>query len=464
MKTVIIIGAGAAGQMIVHELLHNTKKKNKYSVAGYLDDNAALTGQFFEGIPVLGKISEAANIVQKYNADTIYVAIPSASSVQIRQIIESLYTVKAKIKIVPGMIEIIEGSVTSSQLRPIEPSDLLGREEVTFDIEKLSSYYKDKTVFITGAGGSIGAELLQQILCLPVRKIVAFGHGENSIHTLLQTVGGDSRFEYVIGDVKDQDKIMCEVQRFKPDIIFHAAAHKHVPLMEEYPDEAIKNNIVGTYNCCMAAIEGNVKKFVLISTDKAVKPSSVMGASKRIAEQIVLSMNNKKTKTHFILTRFGNVLGSRGSVVPVFQRQIQAGGPVTVTHPEMTRFFMSIREAARLVIKAASLKYGNIFILDMGQPVKIIDLAKSMILLSGHTIDEIPIKISGIRPGEKLTEEILTDTEKLAKTEFEKLFISEEKSVFYEADELPLLIEDFLVVAQTYDKTSIRNFIMSQVK
>jgi FlaA1/EpsC-like NDP-sugar epimerase len=234
--------------------------------------------------------------------------------------------------------------------------------------------------------------------------------------------------------------------------------------MEEYPDEAIKNNVVGTYNCCLAAIEANVKKFVLISTDKAVKPTSVMGASKRIAEQIVLSMNSKKTKTRFILTRFGNVLGSRGSVVPVFQRQIQAGGPVTVTHPEMTRFFMSIREAARLVIKATSVNRGNIFILDMGQPVKIIDLARSMILLSGHTIEDIPIKISGIRPGEKLAEEILTDTEKLDKTEFEKLFISEEKSVFYEPDELPLLIDDFMVVAQTYDKDSIRKFIMSQVK
>jgi FlaA1/EpsC-like NDP-sugar epimerase len=214
----------------------------------------------------------------------------------------------------------------------------------------------------------------------------------------------------------------------------------------------------------LAAIEANVKKFVLISTDKAVKPTSVMGASKRIAEQIVLSMNSKKTKTRFILTRFGNVLGSRGSVVPVFQRQIQAGGPVTVTHPEMTRFFMSIREAARLVIKATSVNRGNIFILDMGQPVKIIDLARSMILLSGHTIEDIPIKISGIRPGEKLAEEILTDTEKLDKTEFEKLFISEEKSVFYEPDELPLLIDDFMVVAQTYDKDSIRKFIMSQVK
>lgn len=464
MKTVIVIGAGSAGQMIVHELLHNTKKKNKYSIVGYLDDNAALIGQFFEGIPVLGKINEAANFVQKHNADTIYVAVPSASSVQIRHILESLYTVKAKIKIVPGMIEIIEGSATSSQLRPIKPGDLLGREEVTFDIEKLSPYYKDKTVFITGAGGSIGSELLQQILCLPVRRIVAFGHGENSIHVLLQTVGNDSRFEYIIGDVRDRDKLMCEIQRVKPDIIFHAAAHKHVPLMEEYPDEAVKNNIIGTYNCCLAAIEGNVKKFVLISTDKAVKPSSVMGASKRIAEQIVLSMNSKKSKTHFILTRFGNVLGSRGSVVPVFQRQIQAGGPVTVTHPEMTRFFMSIREAARLVIKAASLKNGNIFILDMGQPVKIIDLARSMILLSGHTIDEIPIKISGIRPGEKLTEEILTDTEKLGKTEFEKLFISEEKNIFYEPDELELLIDDFLTVAQTYDKTSIRKFIMEQIK
>lgn len=464
MKTVIVIGAGSAGQMIVHELLHNTKKKNKYSIVGYLDDNNALIGQLFEGIPVLGKISDVADFVQKYNADTIYVAIPSASSVQIMRILESLYTVKAKIKIVPGMIEIIEGCATSSHLRPIKPGDLLGREEVTFDIEKLLPYYKDKTVFITGAGGSIGSELLQQILCLPVRKIVAFGHGENSIHTLIQTVGGEPRFEYIIGDIRDSDKLMCEVQRVKPDIIFHAAAHKHVPLMEEYPDEAVKNNIIGTYNCCLAAIEGNVKKFVLISTDKAVKPSSVMGASKRIAEQIVLSMNSKKSKTHFILTRFGNVLGSRGSVVPVFQRQIQAGGPVTVTHPEMTRFFMSIREAARLVIKAASLKNGNIFILDMGQPVKIIDLARSMILLSGHTIDEIPIKISGIRPGEKLTEEILTDTEKLCKTDFEKLFISEEKNIFYEADELKLLIDDFLTVAQTYDKAAIRKFIMEQIK
>ena len=459
MKRVLIVGAGAAGQMIVNEMLHNHKAKDSYEVVGFLDDNENAETN---SLPLLGKICQLREKIPALNIDLLLIAIPTANSQLIERILSDLDGINIEVKIIPGLIEIIDGNASYNQAREIEPSDLLGREEVTFDIEKITPYYKNKTVFITGAGGSIGSEILRQLLSLPIKKLVALGHGENSIHSVLQAIGKDPRFEYVIGDVKDKAKLQNSIKKHKPDIIFHAAAHKHVPLMETHPDEAIKNNILGTYQVAKVAREFGVAKFVLISTDKAVNPTSVMGASKRIAEQLILSMNKTST-TEFVLTRFGNVLGSRGSVVTVFNEQIKHGGPLTVTDPKMTRFFMSIREAARLVIKATTLTTGNIFILDMGRPVKIVDLAHRMIQLHGYQKGEIPVVFSGIRAGEKLYEEVLTNSEQLSTTDYEKLLVSQERTTFYPDHEIENVVAEFLEVGESYDVDKIRDYLISKV-
>ena len=330
----------------------------------------------------------------------------------------------------------------------------MGREEVGFDIDKISHYYKDKTIFVTGAGGSIGSQIFKELFELPVKNIVAFGHGENSIHNLIVKMGNDKRFRYVIGDIKDKDKIEYEIGRFKPDIIFHVA-HKHVPLMEDYPDEAVKNNILGTYNVAKASLINSVCKFVFVSTDKAVNPSSVMGATKRISEKIILSLNRDQDKTKFQLTRFGNVLGSRGSVIPIFKEQIEKGGPITVTHKDMTRFFMSLREAARLVIKSATIDTGKIFVLDMGKAVNIVELAKNLIKLYGYNEDEIPIIYTGIRAGEKLNEEIFSNKELLKESHFEKLFVSSEESLFYTNDEIEDMVRNFKNIVEKHNNFDI---------
>ncbi len=363
----------------------------------------------------------------------------------------------------PGLIEIIEGDVSISQIREIEPSDLLGREEIGFDVDRISPHYEGRTVLVTGAGGSIGSEIILQLLELPVKTAVAFGHGENSIHSLMNRVRDRDRFQYVIGDIRDREKLARELGRFRPDMLFHAAAHKHVPLMEDYPDEAVKNNVLGTYRCAAAAVEAGVRQFILVSSDKAVNPSSVMGATKRIAERIVLSLNALQETTRFSLTRFGNVLGSRGSVLPIFREQITGGGPVTVTHPEVTRYFMSIREAARLVVKSATLKAGTIFVLDMGKPVRIMDLAREMIRFCGYTEEEIPIVVTGMRPGEKLHEEVLSQSESLAATAYEKLFISEENGKLPGRAELDEMVREFEEAAGRCDAAGIRSLIKRYV-
>lgn len=461
MKNLLIIGAGEAGKMVARELQADFNLFSKYKIIGYIDDNPLIHDVF--GIKVIGCIDQLKDVIISNGVDSVFIAIPTASSEVVQRILHRINGCKVDIKIIPGIIEIIEGRASYKQLRSIEPSDLLGREEVSFDIEKISGFYKDKTIFVTGAGGSIGSEIFIQLFKLPVKKVIAFGHGENSIHELIQKVGCDNRFSYCIGDVKDFEKLNFEMAKYKPDIVFHAAAHKHVPLMEEYPDEAIKNNIFGTYNSAYASMLNGVSRFILVSTDKAVNPTSVMGATKRVSEKIILSMNAFSQKTVFILTRFGNVLGSRGSVVPIFRKQIESGGPVTVTHPDMTRFFMSIREAAKLVIKSGTLANGHIFILDMGTPVKIVDLAKTMIRFMGYSEDDIQIKFTGIRPGEKLYEEVLTDREALNRSDFDKLFISSEKSVFFSENEIIDLLKKLDDVSKTYDKEVIRKFIFDNI-
>ncbi len=454
MKNLLIIGAGEAGMMVSRDILINKNIQSKYRLVGFADDDE--TKKSVNGIKVLGKIQDSKKIISDYSINEAIIAIPSATKELINKILVALENTKVTIKIVPGFYEIIEGKVLYNQVRDIEPSDLLGREEVGFDLDKISTFYRDKVVFVTGAGGSIGSQIFFELFELPVKKVIAFGRGENSIHNLITKMGKDDRFSYVIGDVRDKKKLDRELERFSPDVVFHVAAHKHVPLMEEYPDEAVKNNIFGTYNLAESSIKNGVKKFIFVSTDKAVNPTSVMGATKRISEKIILSLNKRQDRTKFQLTRFGNVLGSRGSVIPIFKEQIEKGGPITITHKDMTRYFMSIREAARLVIRSASLETGKIFVLDMGSPVKIVELAKNLIKLYGYAEDEIPIVFSGIRPGEKLYEEILTKNEKLKKSLFEKLFISEENDLFFNEEEIGFILKEFSDVLETFDKEKIK--------
>lgn len=463
MKNLLIIGAGTAGKQVVKQILSNSKLNNIYNIVGFVDDSQK--NKQLKTCNILGKIKDINSIIKNSNINEVIIAIPSASKELINRIISSINenNNNIDIRIVPGIYEIINGNFSYQQIRHINPEDLLGREEIGFDIEKISSYYQNKIVFVTGAGGSIGSEIFIQLLQLPIKKVIAFGHGENSIHNLIQKVGKDPRFTYVIGDIKDKIKLEYEINRFKPNIVFHAAAHKHLPLMENYPDEALKNNIIGTYNCAFASIKTKVEKFVLVSTDKAVNPTSIMGASKRIAEKIILSLNKNQNNTKLILTRFGNVLGSRGSVIPIFLSQIEDKKPITITHPEITRFFMSIREAARLVIKSATIDDGNVFVLDMGKPIKILDLAKNLIKIYGYNEKEIPIVFTGLRPGEKMYEETLTDNENLSKTLYEKLLVSNENSTIMDKKEIGTLINKTIQIANTFNKKIIIQYIKKYV-
>ncbi|MBN2545020.1 MAG: polysaccharide biosynthesis protein [Spirochaetes bacterium] len=459
-KNLIIIGAGEAGLMIANEYINNEKLYNKYNLIGFLDDYKS--GKILD-FKILEKIDKAKCIIEEYKIDDVLIAIPSAHNNLISKIINSINGCDVRIKIVPGLSEIIEGDVKIKQIRDFEPSDFLGREEVSFDIKKISGYYRDKTIIVTGGAGSIGSELVKQLLELPITKVVIYGHGENSIHDLIHKINGNKKFDYVIGDITDYNKLKYVLNKFKPDMIFHAAAHKHVPLMEKCPDEALRNNVIGTYNIALLAGEEKVDKFILVSTDKAVNPTSIMGASKRICEKIIISLSQIYSDTFYSLTRFGNVLGSRGSVVPTFKTQIEKGGPVTITDPNMTRFFMSIREAARLVLKSGTMKTGKIFVLDMGKPVKILDLAKNMIRLYGSNLEDIKIEYTGARDGEKLYEEILTDTEFILKTKFDKLFISDEKEIITSSAELNNMIQEIKKAIMSYDHEVIKKVIKKYV-
>lgn len=337
--------------------------------------------------------------------------------------------------IMPNIDDIMSGRVEVNKLKKVEVEDLLGREPVNLDHEGIEEQVRDKVILVTGAGGSIGSEIVRQITKFQPRKILLLGHGENSIYTILEEVNGfRNNIDYVpiIADIQDRDRIFEVFSIHNPNIVYHAAAHKHVPLMEYNPKEAVKNNIIGTKNVAEATCKHKGEKFVMISTDKAVNPPNVMGATKRIAEMIVQSLNKEYPSTTLVAVRFGNVLGSRGSVIPKFRKQIEHGGPITITDDRMTRYFMTIPEASRLVIQAGALaKGGEVFVLDMGEPVKIKDLAKNMIKLSGYTEDEIIIEISGIRPGEKLFEELLNEDEIHPKQVYEKIYIGKSKTYEY---------------------------------
>ncbi len=428
---VLIIGAGQAGTMVARELRsHHTP--DKALPVGFVDDDPDKQNCNIDGITVLGTREEIPSIVQKHKIEEIIIAIPSAPHSEIRQLARLCSHLPAKVKILPGVYEILNGQVSVSSLRPVQIEDLLGREEVKVDLQKLSTYLLDKTILVTGAGGSIGSELCRQISFFNPGKLLVLDHAENNVYDIEMEL--NKSYPHIpiipiVADVRDAPTINHIFSTHKPTVVFHAAAHKHVPLMEQNREEAIRNNIFGTKNVAEAADRHHAKSFTLVSTDKAVNPASVMGATKRMAE-IVIQMLSRHSSTRFCAVRFGNVLGSSGSVVPLFQKQISQGGPVTVTHPEMTRYFMTTREAVQLVIEAGSMgKKGEIFVLDMGEPVKILDLATDIIKLSGlEPHKDMKITYTGIRPGEKLYEEVLTSEEGTQSTKHERIYIAKASS------------------------------------
>ena len=417
-KKIMLIGAGEAGRTLIQEIQNSRYLDQK--VCCVIDDNSRKVGRFIMGIRVVGDRYAIRRNVEKYGIEQIIIAIPSAGSKKLRPILDICKETGCELKILPGMYQLVNGEVNVSKLRPVNIDDLLGREEITVNMDEILNYVSGKTILVTGGGGSIGSELCRQIATHAPGKLIIFDIYENNAYDIQQEL----RMKYpelnlvvLIGSVRDYNRIEKIFAEHRPDIIYHAAAHKHVPLMESSPNEAIKNNVLGTYNLVLAADRWKVKKFVQISTDKAVNPTNIMGASKRVCEMIIQSFN-RHSQTDYVAVRFGNVLGSNGSVIPLFKKQIAAGGPVTVTDPEIIRYFMTISEAVSLVLQAgAYAKGGEIFVLDMGEPVKILDLATNMIRLSGYKPGkDIEIKFTGLRPGEKLYEELLMDEEGMTDT------------------------------------------------
>ncbi|MEH6908005.1 polysaccharide biosynthesis protein [Neobacillus drentensis] len=445
VKRTLIIGAGSAGTMVVRQLQHNAEIELKPVV--FIDDDPTKHKLDIMGIPVIGNSSRILEAVEKYKIENIIIAIPSLSKKELNRIFEECIKTNAKTQIIPKLEDLMTGKIAVSHFRDVQVEDLLGREPVELDISKISKYVSEKTILVTGAGGSIGSEICRQIAGFLPKKIVLLGHGENRIYDIDLELRNKYKFEIVpiIGDIQDRIRMFEVMEEHKPDVVYHAAAHKHVPLMEFNPREAVKNNIFGTKNVAEAAETYGVHTFVLISSDKAVNPTNIMGATKRFAE-MVIQLIAKNSKTKFVAVRFGNVLGSNGSVIPLFKKQIQLGGPVTVTHPEMTRYFMTIPEASRLVIQSGALaRGGEIFVLDMGDPVKIVDLAKNLIRLSGYTLDEIGIEFSGIRPGEKMYEELLNKSEIHSEQIFPKIHIGKARPI--NSESLSELLEQLLYMS-----------------
>ena len=432
---IVIIGAGEAGSMLVREINDNPERGQ---VVAMVDDDAEKHNASINGVRVMGGTDEIIEICENVDATEIIISLPSAESYTIKQILNKCIKTQCGISIMPSVRDIISGEAGVRQLRPVEPEDLLGRDPVDLDVRSIAGYITEKTVLVTGAGGSIGSELCRQISQYDPKVLILFDIYENSVFELrheLRRKHIEQDIEVVIGSVRDAKRLDLVFNQYKPQIVFHAAAHKHVPLMEFSPGEAVKNNIFGTFNTASMADKHGAERFVMISTDKAVNPTNVMGATKRVAEMIVSAINSR-SRTEFTAVRFGNVLGSNGSVIPLFKKQIEEGGPVTVTHPDITRYFMTIPEAAQLVLQAGGLAdAGTIFVLDMGDMVKIDDLARDLIKLSGLVPGEdIKIVYTGLRPGEKMYEELLLNREQLEQTKFEKIFIG--KADFYEYSHL----------------------------
>ena len=422
----LIIGAGNAGEMIIRHM--NSDPKLGYYPVGIIDEDREKLNTKIHGVKVFGDLDQLQSVVKKRQAEEIIIATPSANPLEMRKIVQACEKTGIKFKTVPGPKEIVDGTVHLNQVREVKIEDLLDREAIRIDMNRIRSLVNNKVVLITGAAGSIGSELTRQILHLNPQKVVCLDRSENGLFYLerdLIPFIDQSRFEICVADITDDEKLTHIFNRHRPNIIFHTAAYKHVPMMEMHPEEAVRNNIIGTLNTILLADEFNIDKFILISTDKAVNPSSIMGATKRFAEMVLQSYSSQ-TSMNLIAVRFGNVLASFGSVIPEFQKQIAKRMPVTVTHPEMKRFFMTIPEAVKLILESARMGKGNeIFVLDMGEPIKIVDVAKHLIKLSGFEPDkDIPIQFIGIRPGEKLVEELWNDDEYPKKTNNKKIFMA----------------------------------------
>ena len=426
VKRVLIAGAGEAGTQLARTILRHPESHLK--VVGFLDDLSSKQKEWFMGLPVFGGLADLKIVVSEQSVDKLIIALPTVSGHVIRSVVEQAQEVNIEHKTIPSMFDLLGDKFEISQLRDVNLEDLLRRKPVTLDIDPISEYLKGQTVMVTGAGGSIGSEIVRQVTRFKPEHIILLGRGENSIFEFERECRKEYphvNFTSIIADVRDYETLECHFRNHRPDVIFHAAAHKHVPLMEANPDQAILNNVGGTQNLTELALEYNVKRFVNISSDKSVNPTSIMGCSKRVGEHVVewASLRARKNQS-FVSVRFGNVLGSRGSVVPLFKQQIQNGGPVTITHEKMTRYFMTIPEASQLVLQAGGLgENGSVYVLDMGQPVRIIDLACDLIRLSGlEPYDDIKIVSTGVRPGEKLFEELLTAEEGTNATHHSKIF------------------------------------------
>jgi len=452
-EKVLIIGAGDAGEVISREII---KRCDLGTLVGFVDDDKEKIGKKIHGRKVLGRVKDINDVLEKEQINTVIIAIPSASGKQVKRIVGNIKNKKVKIKILPGLYELVDGKVNVSRIRNIGIEDLLGREAVDLNLEEISGYLEGKRVMVTGGGGSIGGELARQICRFGPGSLILLDHSENGLfhinfelegkwsgageeagtgagEVVRTGAGVDLEIVPVLADIRNRDKINKIFKTYRPEVVFHAAAHKHVPMMEYHPDEAVLNNIIGTKNVAELAEKYGAERVVMISTDKAINPTSVMGASKRVAEMVVRDLANKNN-TKFVAVRFGNVLESNGSVVPMFKQQIAEGGPVTVTDKEVKRYFMTLPEASQLVIQAGALgKGGEVFVLDMGKPIKVLDLAKQVIRLSGLELSaDIEIKIIGLRPGEKLFEELLTEEERsrvLGDSGHEKIFIAKVEEV-----------------------------------
>lgn len=461
---IMIIGAGEATSVLMREI-SNSRYLDNSKVVCIIDDDLGKVGKYIRGVKIVGTRDHIKEYARYYDIDEIIFAIPSASTKDKREILNICKETSCNLKILPGVYQMVDGEINIKDLRNVDVLDLLGRDPVKVDIESIMGYVKDKTVLVTGGGGSIGSELCRQLVSHKPKCLVIFDIYENNAYDIQQELKikyPDANVVTLIGSIRNTSRLESVFEQYKPDIVYHAAAHKHVPLMEVSPNEAIKNNVVGTWNVAKMADKYGVKKFVMISTDKAVNPTNVMGATKRICEMIIQSFN-EKSKTDFVAVRFGNVLGSNGSVIPLFKRQIEAGGPVTVTHPDIIRYFMTIPEAVALVLQAgAYAKGGEIFILDMGEPVKIDDLAKNLIRLSGYTLGvDMEIKYTGLRPGEKLYEELLMNEEGMQDTDNKLIHIGRpiefDKEHFYEK------LEELKEMAYAEDSADIRKKIMEVV-
>lgn len=449
-KNVMIVGAGEAGNTILKEI--EASSYISMDVRCFIDDNPGCHGKVMRGVPIVGGRDKIQEAVKTFEIDEIIIAIPSASRNEVKKIIEICKETGCKLQIVPGMYQLINGDVSVSKLREVEIEDLLGRDPVATNVDEIAGYVKGKTVMVTGGGGSIGSELCRQIARHEPKCLLIVDIYENNAYDIqqeLRRTNPELNLVVLIASVRNTERINQIFEEYKPEIVYHAAAHKHVPLMEDSPGEAIKNNVFGTYKVTKAADRYGVEKFVLISTDKAVNPTNIMGASKRMCEMII-QMMNERSKTEFVAVRFGNVLGSNGSVIPLFKKQIAAGGPVTVTDPNIIRYFMTISEAVSLILQAgAYAQGGEIFVLDMGEPVKILDLAQNLIKLSGYRVGEdIEIVFTGLRPGEKMYEEMLMDEEGLKGTENAMIHIG--KPLVFDYDKFENSLTELKEIAENH--------------